>query len=328
MKRFISNQIQRFLSRMAVVGLGLCALQAWAQPEYTVSVTRSGPQNIYKGFCPQDLTTFVVTSSPAPDEDLYIYIFVGGPGGSYPDEAPDPNPCDAIGGVNGQYDFQVVNSPNVTQIEVVPYLYQIKIPAGHTSATCTVEAITRSSSSCSAGYLDLNVTIPAGTDYTGNEYAVLPGEGTSIAYVYPPLPSITASVAVDSIPPVIYKTGGQASISFTVTTSTAIPVPLEVNLLVGGDGTGYSTDPCYTIAGVDFTTSGLSNLPFPDGYYITIPAGQTSATFTVTAAGFDCGCDNEYQTLLVTVINGTCSTSYGLSPSGYQTYCYEYPSPQ
>jgi hypothetical protein len=302
---------------LATIAAFALASQTNAQ-EYTLSVTLAGPQNIYRGYCPQNETSFTITSSEAVDENVTVVFYLGGNNTAF----TDTDPCDA----QGPHDFTIL-TPGVSTVPV-PNTYSIVLPAGHTSVTVTVEAASTAwtgQGDCGGNYQTLLCSIPSGTQYTGGQYLVSQTAGIAYAYEYPLVPAITVSANPGSFPPTMTK-GTSETISFTITASSAPPINMLVTVLVGGDGTAFTcTDPCYAVYDTDFSLSGLSKAPFPNGFYFYLSAGQTTKTFTVSPLGSGCDCDSGYQTLLVTVPSPPSCSGYTPSPTGYQASGTIYP---
>jgi outer membrane protein assembly factor BamB len=80
-----------------------------------------------------------------------------------------------------------------------------------------------------------------------------------------------------------YPRGGKTS--FTISRTTLNCSPVQVTFFLGPDNpftTPYQNyDPFYAYYGLDFTVSGCHTAPFPNGFYVIIPPGQTSVTFYV-----------------------------------------------
>jgi hypothetical protein len=292
-----------------------------AAAQATVSVHRTGAANIYKGSCSYNTTTFTVTAYNNYT-GVEVYVYIGGQGNGQ--NSDDIDSCWAASQHNGGDtvpDFYV-SGTGLSQFPYVPHLYELVIPAFQGSATITVTT-TNSASRCSDPYSTVLVSLPADEQYTEDEYEVDPEAASDTANLYPVTP-ITVSVQFNNYPPNLYKSS-QNSISFTLTASSPVPGNTQVVFFVGGDGTAFtSSDPCYAVASTDFSVSGCSTAPFPNGFYVNFGQGDTTKTITLTAVDSESDCEEDYQTLLVTIpSNGACA---GYSPgSPAQATGYVYP---
>ena len=288
----------------------------------TVAIYRTGPTNFYKGSCAFGATTFTITANPAPTSQIEVYVYFGGNGdGSCPTDpclAKTTNNCDSSPG-----DFNV-SGTGLSVVRVVANLYEVVIPAGHTSVVITAQALTNSSACDDRSTVIAN--IPSTEDYTDDEYDVDPDASSAVAYLYQQAqaPSITVSVAFNNSPPYLYKSTHN-TISFTLTASAPFPASKLVVFFAGGDGTASNnTDPCNAVYPTDFTVSGANTAPFPNGFDVIFNEGDTSKTVTLTGAGSGYGgCENGYQTLLVTIpSNGSCPGYTPGSPAQITGYVY------
>ena len=299
-----------------------CCFNAAAQ--LSVSVHRTGVTNIYKGSCLYTTTTFTVSVYPGNYTGLEVYVYIGGEGDGLNSDEIDS--CWAASQHNGgdtTPDFYVSGS-GLSEFEFVPHLYELNIPIYQNSADITVTT-TNSTSRCTDPYSTVLVKLPDTEDYTGDEYVVDSEAASDTANLYPAPPSISVNVEPVTYPFTLDKSL-ENSISFTLNSSMPFPGTTTVLFLAGGDGTGTSpVDPCYAISPDDFTVSGYSTTaPFPHGFLVTFNEGESSKMITLTAVDSESDCEDDYQTLLVTV--PTISGCSGYSP-GYpsQISAEEYP---
>ena len=245
--------------------LSMVAAFAWcfsAGAVPTVAIHRTGPANFYKGSCSFGTTAFTISASPAPTSDIEVYVYFGGSEG----DTCSSDPCRAITTNNCRSslaDFNV-SSTGLSVIRVVPDLYEVVIPAGHSSVVITAQSV-NNSSACD-GYQTVLADLPGTSDYTEGEYDVDPAATSATANLYPQsqAPSITVSVEFNNFPPNLYKSTGN-SISFTLTASAPFPSSKTVVFFAGGNGTAFTTtDPCYAVYPTDFTVSGCRYRAIPE----------------------------------------------------------------
>jgi hypothetical protein len=273
-----------------------CCLNAAAQP--TISVQRTGQQNIYKDSCSYSTTTFTFTSYDNYS-GLEAYVYIGGEGDGL--NSDDIDPCWAASQHNGgdtTPDF-IVSGSGLSELSFVPHLYEITMPPFTSYATITVVATNSASNRCTDPYSTLLVSLPDGEDYTGDEYFVSSEAPSDTANLYPG--PIDISPQFTSYPANLYKSL-ENTVSITLQADKPFPAETMVTFFIGGDGTAFTSgDPCYAVDTTDFTVSGASKAPFPNGFYVYFEEGETTKTFTVTAVDSASDCDEDYQTLLVTV---------------------------
>jgi hypothetical protein len=298
MKPYKLQQYSHLLSLLVVATALNWSASAFAVP--VVGVHRTGPQNIYKGSCGYSTTTFTVTLSAATTNLTEVYIYIGGEGDAF---------CgNCMSGSQNRCDKQVPGDFNATgsylsMIEVVPNLFELDIPPGHTSTTVTITALNNPNPCGNPEGPNLLVTLPGTSDYTQNEYIVDTNAQSDTGYIWETAPPpITVNVTPDNFPPNIYK-DAQSSMSFTLTASAPFPAREIVTFFVGGDGTADGTGgPCYATYPTDFSVSGASTAPFPNGFFVTFNEGDTSKTFTVTAINSETDCTIAgSQPLIVTI---------------------------
>jgi hypothetical protein len=134
--------------------------------------------------------------------------------------------------------------------------------------------------------------------------------------VPPPVVSVTLSYSTD-----IFKTGSPIGFtSFNVSRTGSTGSPLTVLFYLGGDGTALSSpnqnyNPCDAYNQLDFTASGCSQVPAPNVFQASIPAGQSSVTISVQAVDSETLCDGDTQSLPFIIIP---TSSYTVDSNNFQ----------
>ncbi|MGV0005657.1 MAG: inverse autotransporter beta domain-containing protein [Candidatus Porifericomitaceae bacterium WSBS_2022_MAG_OTU9] len=174
--------------------------------------------------------------------------------------------------------------------------YSIVVSAGDTTATFTLTAVDDSMDNENETAVFTIAAASSATDYT-----VATGEAATVVTVtitdVPPVASVYIG-AVSTQTATITETGGGIATVTVALSSSAITGGVAVNLMRNSADTatiGTGNDYTYTASGITASTD--------PAYSIVVPAGDTTATFTLTAE--DDAVDEDDETAEFTVVAGT-----------------------